>query len=48
MRKAVTITLTESERHCLEQLNRSRTASVRLAERAAIVLLAANGYENQV
>ena len=47
MRKAVALTLNESERRCLEQLKRGRRVPVRLAERAAIVLLAADGLENQ-
>lgn len=47
MRKAVTIILNKSERVCLERLKRGRRVSVRLAERAAIVLLAADGFENQ-
>ena len=47
MRRAVVITLNESERRCLEQLKRGRRVPVRLAERAAIVLLAADGLENQ-
>ena len=47
MRKAVTITLEASERLCLGRLKRGRRVSVRLAERAAIVLLAAGGLENQ-
>jgi transposase len=47
MRKAVAINLSESERQCLEQLQRGRRVPVRLAERAAIVLLAADSLENQ-
>jgi len=47
MRKAVTIELNDSERRCLEKLKRGRRVPVRLAERAAIVLLAADGLENQ-
>lgn len=47
MRKAVAIHLIESERRCLEQIKRGRRVPVRLAERAAIVLLAADGLENQ-
>lgn len=39
--------LDESERRHLEQLKRGRRVSVRLAERAAIVLHAAHGLENQ-
>jgi len=47
MRKAVAINLNESERQGLEQLKRGRRVPVRLAERAAIVLLAGDGLENQ-
>ena len=47
MRKAVALTLKESERRCLEELQRGRRVSVRLAERAAMVRLAADGLENQ-
>jgi len=47
MREAVAIKLSDSERQCLEQLRRGRRVPVRLAERAAIVLLAADGLENQ-
>jgi len=47
MRRAVAINVSESERQCLEQLRRGRRVPVRLAERAAIVLLAADGRENQ-
>lgn len=47
MRKAIPILLTEAERDQLEKLNRGRRTSVRLAERAAIVLHAADGLENQ-
>jgi transposase len=47
MRKAVPIVLSEAEREQLERLKRSRRVSVRLAERAAIVLHAADGLENQ-
>lgn len=47
MRRAVTINLNDSERQKLEQLKRGRRVSVRLAERVAIVLLAADGLENQ-
>jgi transposase len=39
--------LAEGEREQLERLQRSRRVSVRLAERAAIVLHAAGGLENQ-
>jgi transposase len=47
MRKAITISLSEAERRTLQQLKRGRRVSVRLAERAAIVLHAADGLENQ-
>ena len=47
MRRATPIELSDDARRQLEQLARSRTASVRLAERAAIVLHAADGLENQ-
>ena len=47
MRKAITITLDERERCRLERLRSGRRVSVRLAERAAIVLHAADGLENQ-
>jgi transposase len=47
MRVARTITLTAEERQNLTQLARSRTTSVRLARRAQVVLLAAQGLDNQ-
>ena len=47
MRRAVTITLDSSERAHLERLKNGRRVAVRLAERAAIVLLAADGLESQ-
>ena len=47
MRRAIRITLSESERTTLERLKRGRRVTVRLAERAAIVLHAADGLENQ-
>ncbi len=47
MRKAITITLDDSDRATLVRLKRSRRVSVRLAERAAIVLHAASGLDNQ-
>jgi transposase len=47
MRAAPEITLTIKERKMLEKIRRSRCASVRLRERAAIVLLAADGCENK-
>ena len=46
MRVAPTIVLNEEERKKLAQLAKSRTASVRLARRAQIVLLAATGKPN--
>ena len=47
MRKAITIKLDDTERATLKRLKRGRRVSVRLAERAAIVLHAADGFENQ-
>lgn len=47
MRKAVVIKLDMSERAKLEQLKRGRRVAVRLAERAEIILHAADGLENQ-
>ena len=47
MRKAVVIELDSSERAKLEQLKRGRRVTVRLAERAEIILHAADGLENQ-
>src|SRR5680860_1612272 len=46
MRVARTIVLNEVERKHLTQLSKSRTASVRMARRAQIVLLAATGKRN--
>lgn len=46
MRKAVTIELTEKERVTLLALSRGKKVSVRLAQRSAIILLAADGQEN--
>lgn len=46
MRVAVEITLENKERDDLKKLSRSRSASVRLAERSKIVLLAAQGKNN--
>ena len=46
MRVAPKIVLSEEERGELTKLSRSRRASVRLAERARIVLLAADGMRN--
>jgi len=47
MRIAPTIVLNEVERKHLTQLAKSRTASVRMARRAQIVLLAATGKHNE-
>jgi len=47
MRKAVTISLSEAERVELETLKRGRRVTVRLAERAAIVLHANDGMDNE-
>ncbi len=47
MRVAARIKLTEKERKKLEELRRGRKNAVRVQERAAIILLAADGYENQ-
>ena len=46
MRKAIPIVLSPEEKLTLQNLQRSRTAEVRQAERAAIVLLAAEGKED--
>ena len=48
MRVAATIELTEHERKKLEQYVRSTSTSVRLVERSKIVLLAAQGNNNQM
>jgi hypothetical protein len=48
MRKAIAIVLDDSQRKSLEPLTRSRTVSVRLAERAAIILHAADGLPRQM
>ena len=47
MRQATSIVLTDEQRKELEQLSRCRRVSVRLAQRASIVLLAAQGLENK-
>jgi transposase len=47
MRVAARIKLTEKERKKLEELRRGRKNAVRVQERAAIILMAADGYENQ-
>ncbi|MEW8015273.1 MAG: helix-turn-helix domain-containing protein [Candidatus Sedimenticola endophacoides] len=46
MRVAVSIELKDEERQLLERLSRSRSTSVRLAERSRIVLLAAQKKTN--
>lgn len=47
MRRATPIVLMDSEREQLERLSRGRRVSVRLAQRASIVLHAADGLENK-
>jgi transposase len=47
MRKAITIALTDAQRQQLEELKRGRRVPVRLAERAAIVLHAADGLQDK-
>ena len=47
MRRACVFTLTEDVRATLERWSRSRSTEARLAERARIVLLAAEGRENK-
>lgn len=47
MRVAAEINLSDRERKKLESIKRSRVSSVRARERAAIVLLAADGVENR-
>ena len=47
MRVAVEIELTPEEREVLERLTRSKRTSVRLSQRARMVLLASTGMENQ-
>jgi transposase len=47
MRKAIAIVLDDAKRQELEPLTRRRTTSVRLAERARIVLLAADGWQDK-
>jgi len=48
MRVAPTITLTDEERLELTKLSRSKVTSVRLVQRARMVLLAADGMQNKV
>lgn len=47
MRRAVTIELTASDQGALLALSRGKKVSVRLAQRSAIILLAAEGQENR-
>jgi len=47
MRRASTIKLTAKERSKLERIKRARASSIRARERAAIVLLAADGLQNK-
>ena len=47
MRVASTIELSEAEREKLLRLAQSNRVEVRLARRASIVLLAAEGWDNQ-
>lgn len=47
MRRAIEIHLNETERAMLERIKNGKRVSVRLAERAAIVLHAADGLENR-
>src|ERR1035438_1316189 len=47
MRIAPAIELTSKQRTKLESLRKARSSAVRVRERAAIILLAADGLENQ-
>ena len=47
MRKAATIELDNEQRKELKRLSRSRSTTVRLAERSRIILLADEGLNNQ-
>jgi transposase len=47
MRRATPIVLTDEQREQLQRLSRGRRVPVRLAQRASIVLLAADGLENK-
>jgi len=47
MRRAPAVELNSEQRTALERLARQRSAPTRLVERARIVLLAADGLENQ-
>ena len=46
MRQAIKIILNETEKSHLEKIVRSRLSSIRLAQRAQIVLLASQGMNN--
>jgi hypothetical protein len=46
IRRAIPIVLSPEEKLTLQNLQRSRTAEVRQAERATIILLAAEGKED--
>ncbi len=48
MRVATTIVLNKKERAKLTRLAKSKTVSVRLARRAQLVLLAADGKDNEM
>ena len=48
MRVATTIVLNEKERAKITRLTKSKTVSVRLARRAQLVLLAADGKDNEM
>lgn len=47
MKRATSIVLTDGQREELTRLSRGRRVAVRLAQRASIVLLAADGLENR-
>jgi transposase len=47
MRKAIAIVLDDAQRQKLQELKRGRCVSVRLVERAEIILLAADGLEDK-
>ena len=47
MRVAAKVVLTEEQKRLLEKVSRSGRSSVRLAQRARIVLLAAEGMQNK-
>lgn len=46
MRRAVEVTITDEQRNQLTKWSRGKRTEVRLAERATIVLLAAEGLQN--